>query len=447
MSLEDKLKNQLELQRRNLERLRHHPQAEDSPTSLPTPEAKPSGLAAHLDHLRQREQKRPLRPHPTVPAVPIVSASLPDDLFLPSTLSPFVFLDRESPLEGCSRLDHQRLLALAELMSSSTMDIPAEKTLFLDTETTGLSGGTGTYAFLVGIGFWGDQGFRIQQYFIRQFHEEKSMLEKLGERLEEARMVVTFNGKMFDLPLLESRFVMSHLPFPLRNIYHLDLLFPARRLWKLRLKDCSLSNLEKQILNVERGEDVPGHIIPGLYFNYLQTGRPRGISAIVEHNHQDIISLARLALEAASRLLANQPDQQWHPAELLGAGRYFQALGREQLALSFHQAAAQSSIEGELAQEATIRLARLHKSRQENHLAIPLWEQLTSMTSPFSLEASQCLAIYYEHRAKDYEKALAIVQKVLVELVSPSLLEEWNHRLRRLEAKQQRRPSDPKLNS
>jgi uncharacterized protein YprB with RNaseH-like and TPR domain len=437
MNRRDQLKKQLDRHRENLDRLRIHPLSDNS--SLPAGNPPPiSSLSSQLDRMRQLDPDR--RDLPASVAVP-KGSSLPEEFFSSPSETPFVFLENTLAWEQDPVFSHHRLLTLIEFLSAARLECSPDQTIFLDTETTGLSGGTGTYAFLTGIGYWDKGGFKIQQYFMREFREEKALLQELGQRLAGTKLLVTFNGKGFDYPLLESRFILSRLPFPLREAYHLDLLYPARRLWKLRLKDCSLGNLEKKVLKIEREDDVPGNVIPALYFNYLQTRRPYGISSILEHNRQDIDSLAQLAMQVADRLLADHPDEKWFPEELLGAGRYFQKLGRGQLSINFHQAAVQRTMEGGLAWDAMIRLARLYKSRREFEQAIPLWEKLAQNRSRFSLEACECLAIYYEHHAKDLELALSLARKALAELIPPQLerlRQAWLQRLRRLEEKQKR---------
>src|SRR5262249_33194494 len=158
------------------------------------------------------------------------------------------------------------VLSLVQLLTGKQIECDPSRIAFLDTETTGLSGGTGTYAFLVGIGTWRSSGFLVEQFFMRNFDEEAAVICPLEERLSQVKVVVTFNGKCFDLPLLESRFVMHRRDWPLADGIHLDLLHPSRRLWKLRLKDCSLANLEREVLGFEREEDIPGYLIPQVYF-------------------------------------------------------------------------------------------------------------------------------------------------------------------------------------
>src|ERR1022692_791097 len=160
---------------------------------------------------------------------------------------------------------------------------------FLDTETTGLAGGTGTCAFLVGVGSIEAAGFRLRQFFMRDYGEEPSMLARLAEHLAQFDVLVTYNGKAFDQPLLETRYRMARAPHPFDRMQHLDLLFGARRLWRLRLESCRLVELENQILGVERQGDLPGEMIPYCYFGYLRTLRAFELVPIFHHNALDIL--------------------------------------------------------------------------------------------------------------------------------------------------------------
>ncbi len=165
---------------------------------------------------------------------------------------------------------------------------------FLDTETTGLAGGTGTYAFLAGVGSIDAQGFRLRQFFMRDYGEEASMLHRLAEYLQQFDVLITYNGKAYDQPLLETRYRMVRSRPPFGRMEHLDLLFGARRLWKLRLESCRLVDLENRILGVERQGDLPGEMIPYIYFEYLRTERAFRLTPIFHHNAIDILSLACL---------------------------------------------------------------------------------------------------------------------------------------------------------
>jgi hypothetical protein len=338
----------------------------------------------------------------------------------------------ESSFDSCSLAV---LTSLLELIQGKRFDLVSNQVFFLDTETTGLSGGTGTYAFLVGIGRWEQKEFLVEQYFMRDYHEERAMLRALGDRLSQAQWVVTFNGKTFDLPILESRFVLSRFHWPLSPGRHLDLLHPARRLWRLRLRDCSLGSLEREILGVRRENDVPGQLIPMLYFNYIRTGVPCGIRGVLEHNRQDISSLAALA-QRISRLLTGLSEVAAQPGEdLLSAGKYCRDLGQRQKSLEFNRAALEKGLTGELRLQAMERLAASFKSEGLYSQAVALWEQALRDSVVFREESGRNLAIHYEHRERDFSKALELTERALEGLVRMgrhTQIEEWVYRRERL---------------
>ena len=172
--------------------------------------------------------------------------------------------------------------------------VPPEKWCFLDTETTGLAGGSGTYAFLVGVGRITPQGFRVRQFFMRDFGEEASQLSALTEHLKQFEVMITYNGRTYDQPLLETRYRMVRQRPPFSSLEHLDLLFGARRLWNLRFDSCRLVELENQILGVERQGDLPGELIPYVYFEYVRTHEIFRLLPVFHHNAIDILTLACL---------------------------------------------------------------------------------------------------------------------------------------------------------
>jgi uncharacterized protein YprB with RNaseH-like and TPR domain len=336
----------------------------------------------------------------------------------------------------------ESVASLIGLLQKKDLESDSSRILFLDTETTGLSGGTGTYVFLVGVGSWGPEGFQVEQYFMRDYHEEKAMLVAVEERFSQARAVITFNGKRFDLPLLESRFVLARFPWALTSVIHLDLLYPARRLWKLRLRDCSLGSLEKEILGKSRENDVPGQLIPALYFNYIRTGIPRGIRNILDHNRQDIVSLAALAQLVSQLLTATQGVPSLPGEDLLSASKYFRDLGRRQVSVEFSRAALEKKLPDELRLEAMERLAALYKSDGLYWQAVTLWEAVLANSSDAREETRENLAIHYEHREKNLPRALELTQVVLSQLErenrGPSRIEKWAHRQQRLMKKIQK---------
>ncbi|HEV8633655.1 MAG TPA: ribonuclease H-like domain-containing protein, partial [Chloroflexota bacterium] len=183
------------------------------------------------------------------------------------------------------------------------------RTVLLDCETTGLAGGTGTYLFLIGLGYFADGGFRVDQFFLRDPSEERPALRVLGEVLGRFEAVITFNGKCFDWPLIETRHLYARVVLRPTLPLHLDLLFPARRLYRRRLGSCSLVDLERGVLGLpQRRDDVPGWLIPQLYFEYLRRRDGRALVPVFEHNRADILAMLALAVRMA-RLVAEP-----HPA-------------------------------------------------------------------------------------------------------------------------------------
>src|ERR1051325_3835163 len=208
-----------------------------------------------------------------------------------------------------------------------------EKWLFLDTETTGLAGGTGTYAFLIGLAWWDAEGLQVEQFLMRDFTEECSLLQELATRVQERPVLVTFNGKSFDWPLLENRFAMTRSIAAPRLTAHLDLLHPARALWKLRLGSVRLVELERRVLDARRlgwnrNDDVESALIPQHYFDYLRGGPAEPLAGIVRHNQMDLRGLAALfckinAMLSESAGATEQPES----LDLFGLSRFLQRRG------------------------------------------------------------------------------------------------------------------------
>jgi uncharacterized protein len=294
-----------------------------------------------------------------------------------------------------------------------------EKWLFLDTETTGLAGGTGTYAFLVGIAWWDSGGLQVEQLMMRDFSEEYSLLVELAERIAERPVLVTFNGKSFDWPLLESRYLMT------RNIRvpelaaHLDLLHPARAVWKLRLGSVRLVELERHVLDAprlgwHRDEDVRSSLIPQFYFDYLRGGSPGPLAGVVRHNRMDLRGLAALFTKLNSLLSAEQREET-EALDLFGLSRYLQKRGEATLAESACVAARGRGLPVAYDAQAKSELARMAKRRGEHAQAAEIWQELVQDGECRS-HACEELAIYYERRAKDFRKALEFALMGLKEL-------------------------------
>ncbi len=313
---------------------------------------------------------------------------------------------------------------------------------FIDTETTGLAGGTGTYAFLVGVGVFEEDSFSIHQFFMRDYDEEPAQLRALGELLDGLEAVVSFNGKSFDLPLLETRFIMNHQPLRLAGAPHLDLLPSARRFWKYRLESCSLGSLERAVLGVERTQvDVPGWLIPSLYVEYARTGDAREMPRIFYHNAQDILSLATLAAQQCDLLsMPLPPEDEVDGEDLYGLGRFLHELGQPDRAeVAYTQAARASQLPG-VRERAMRDLAYLLKRQERRVEALPWWQAL--IEDGGAVYACEELAKHFEWHYEDLPQALAWTQHGIQiaeawpeGAVRESALLALQHRLERLERK------------
>jgi uncharacterized protein YprB with RNaseH-like and TPR domain len=204
-------------------------------------------------------------------------------------------------------VDIIRFLSLDRNLS----DFVVRDTLFLDIETTGTAGGTGTYAFLVGLGFVEDGFFQVRQFFLHDLAQESAFLHAVQEFTERFRYLVTYNGKSFDSQILKTRYTMHRKEDPLHGKPHVDMLFIARRLWKKRFHECDLMNLERQLLNFYRVDDIPGYLIPSAYTDYLRFAKANLIQKVIHHNQWDIVSLAVLTARAASL----QKEEELSPEE------------------------------------------------------------------------------------------------------------------------------------
>jgi uncharacterized protein YprB with RNaseH-like and TPR domain len=287
---------------------------------------------------------------------------------------------------------------------------------FLDTETTGLAGGAGTIVFLVGVGRFDETGFRLRQYFLRNPAEEPAMLEALEEDLGSAEGFVTFNGQAFDLPLLEMRYLLGlRQRWSLTGLPHLDLLHPARRLWRRLLPDCSLSTLEQHMLGVVRSEaDVPGELIPGIYLDYLRTGETHGISRVIYHNAIDVLSMVGLATQVLRRHQQGDLDHLTGP-EALAVARWHQTAGRLDPAEMAFQMALASNEESALRAEALRRYtAQLRRQRRWAE-AVSGWVGWHAL-EPANPEPCLELAKYFEWRAHDLGEARRWAEAALVAL-------------------------------
>jgi uncharacterized protein len=285
------------------------------------------------------------------------------------------------------------------------------KWLFLDTETTGLAGGTGTYAFLIGLAWWDAGALQVEQLFMRDFAEEYSLLHELAARVAERPVLVTFNGKTFDWPLLDSRFTMTRVISTPRLAAHIDLLHPARALWKLRLGSVRLVELERHVLDASRlgwhrEDDITSSLIPQLYFDYLRGGPSDPLVSVLRHNQMDLRGLAALFCKINGLLASQAADRDGIDSlDLFGLSRFFERRGEPDRAHIACSQALHLGLPAEFRPCARRDLAFLAKRRGDHAAAVALWLELAADPQDGVLACEQ-LAIHYERRAKDLAHAM-----------------------------------------
>ena len=320
-------------------------------------------------------------------------------------------------------------------------ELPIHKFAFLDTETSGLAGGTGTYAFLVGAARFVDGKFNLRQFFLRDPSEEPAMLEALIEFLAPCEGLVTFNGKSFDAPLLVTRYSLHRIPVPFKNYAHIDLLPLARRLWRDRLPSRALKYLEEHVLGFTRTSDeVPGYEIPWLYFDYLRTGDARPLGGVFYHNAMDVVAMAAL-LSHISELLADPySGRVEHGLDFIALGKLYEDLGHwDEAARLFERGLELGVTESDFG-VAVKRLSILQKKRGDVNQALRLWEEAAGKGHIY---AHIELAKYYEHKMRDVKMSLKWAKSARKEVEHADLpayiREHWiaeiDHRLGRLERK------------
>jgi len=325
---------------------------------------------------------------------------------------------------------------------------PPSDWAFLDTETTGLAGGSGTCAFLVGIGRITPEGFRVRQFFMRDYCEEASLLDAVARHLAPFRVLITYNGRSFDQPLLETRYRLNRSRPPFGQLEHLDLLYGARRLWKLRYESCRLVDLETQVLGFEREGDVPGALIPYLYFEYLRTGHAARMLGVFHHNATDILTLACLTgiVPLAFKDPENLPFR--HGAEMAGIARWLREAGDLEQARGLFRRAIQAGMPDELIFRTLWDLAALERKLGADEQAVAMWTDLAGVRNPFRIPALEELAKHYEHRQKDLGRALETTRAALDHEESPALRRREERLIRRTQtsrsAKRARGPSTVK---
>ena len=345
-------------------------------------------------------------------------------------------------------LPHLPQIGVFEPLSafSGISEIPFDEYLFIDTETTGLSGGAGTYVFLAGAAKFETDGIHFAQFFLQDPANEPCQLAALEEFSANARVVVTYNGKSFDLPRIKNRYLFHGWPPPYQNIYHLDLLHIVRRLWKTQLPTCSLGDIEYHLLGIQRAShDIPGWQVSEKFFEYLQNGDPDPLKGVFYHNEVDVISLVTLLSYITDRLSNPLSDYYRDRHDLIPIGRYLSDLDRPDLSIEVISSALQNE---SLSIDMTIlglkSLALIYKKKNDLKLAVPLWEECASLDD---IHSKIELAMYYEHKISDFQEAIhwtlsaqSSVKKSLE--MKTQYNNELEHRLSRLKKKEKNRSQE-----
>ena len=335
--------------------------------------------------------------------------------------------------------------------------IGQSRVLFIDLETTGLAGGAGTYAFLVGCGWFQGATFKVRQFLLARYGAERGLLEDVASTAADAGALVTYNGKTFDVPLLETRFLFHRMTASFAGMPHVDILHSARRLWRSASygpvngaaprvgarASCCLDSLEESILGHVREDDVPGYAIPSRYFQYVRSGDERPLAAVLEHNRLDLLSLALLTARAA-QLLEEGADAAQTAREAYGLGCLYLRAGRLQDArvcfarAESIEAATVAAADSCVSAEALRALAVLERRSRRYDEAAAAWRRLLALRAcppRFTQEASEALAVHHEHRERDLHLARDLARKSLQLATSGSRATAVRHRLTRLDRK------------
>ena len=322
---------------------------------------------------------------------------------------------------------------------SGITEIPLEKYLFIDTETTGLSGGAGTYVFLVGAAKYEKTGIHFAQFFLQDPINETCQLAALEDFCANTKVVVSYNGKSFDLPRIKNRYLFHGWPEPFQSIYHIDLLHIVRRIWKTQLPTCSLGDIEYHMLGIQRdSHDIPGWQVSEKFFEYLQNNDPDPLKGVFYHNEVDVISLITLLSYITDRVSKPLSAPYSDREDLIHIGRYLLHVKKEKLALEvLNQALTNKSLSTKSAILGLKALASIYKKNNDYDLALPLWKKSASLDD---LQSKIELAMYFEHKISDFQEAIhwtlsAQSTSKQFQITKNQYKKELNHRLKRLKKK------------
>ena len=384
-------------------------------------------LRARLAELGARPARQACSPAPKPPPIAAATEETP---FGPVAV-------RE---EWLAESDGPQTAALARCLGLEPTTL--ERPLFLDTETTGLSGGAGVVAFLIGLAWRDGQGIRLAQYFLQDLDQEPALLWAVGRRVSRAGCLVTYNGRTFDWPLLQTRLIMRRVRPAWSVAFHLDLLHIARRIFKPRLPDCALQTIEQAVLDLHRQEDFPSWMIPGRYFAWLRGADPGLMEPVFAHNRQDVLSMARL-VDRFDALLQNGADL--HPIDRFSRARFLQARGFDGEAIGEYRhlwsiGAMPSPQRGAVGLRLARLLRRQGRWREAREILDECWR-----TQCYPYPAAIELAKLLEHQARDPVAALRVVAEALSLLTMAVIGDDrWQtdleHRRRRLHLRLGRSP-------
>lgn len=350
-------------------------------------------VAARLQRLRGAPAARPPRPSRDAQVAALLQGE-------PSAEG-LVVVERRMPLSS----QHGRrylapITALHHPRPPVGQALPAEQLIFLDTETTGLAGGTGTLVFLLGLGRIDGDVLCLRQLLLTGFRGEAALLQAAADWCAGRQYLVTFNGKSFDLPLLTTRYRLARLPDPFAALQHVDLFHPTRRAFSRQWPDCRLQTAEQRLLGFQRGHDLPAHLVPETWFAFMRRGTTHRLPALLAHNRWDLVSLVAL-LPALTEAFATPAA---HGADVVAVARYWRTQGNDLAALAQLQAHAEH-----LDTSGLLELAALYKRRRLWEPAVAIWQRLAARQCVPALEQ---LAKYYEHVRYDSATALGLARQL-----------------------------------
>lgn len=368
--------------------------------------------------------------------------------FEPLSIEPLQFFENPYPLKtryGKTMLS-RGLEIKGDILSYLSKDeafkeLDLSTALFIDLETTGLSGGTGVVPFLVGLGYYREDKFWVTQFFLGDLAEEKRMIQELDQFFSQMdfQSVVTFNGKGFDIPLLETRFILHKQAFHLSSLPHLDFLYSARSLWRHKYESCRLYYLSREIVEAKRSEDIPSAEIPWRYFRFIKTGNFELMEPVLYHNQEDILSLLGVVIMGALIFSEGKKEELGDAMDLYGAGRVMENIGDVEKSIHYYQRALNGKLSDEVSLLAKRKISQYFKRKEDWDKALSFWKDIASshtasMTQLYSLRE---LAMYFEHKQKKYKEAKNLAEEgfVLSRGISSYYEKDFAYRMDRLKCK------------